>query len=82
VGGGSADLYGPVWITVTYIILIGFMGNFTVYMVDSLGFDFMESVYANILGTVTIFLIAEILFYPTVLSCLGGFIMTKDVTFK
>lgn len=41
VGGGKADLYGPMWLTATYIILMGFMGNFTVYLVDSMSFEFM-----------------------------------------
>jgi hypothetical protein len=58
---------------------MGFMGNFTVYMVDNISFSFMEQQYANTFGTVAIFTIAEILFYPAILSCLGGYIPSKDV---
>lgn len=59
---------------------MGFMGNFTVYLVDSMSFDFMEEMYGNTFGTVAIFTIAEVLFYPAILSCLGGFISSKDVS--
>ena len=58
---------------------MGFMGNFTIYLVDAISFGFMENHYANTFGTVAIFTIAEILFYPSILHCLGGFILTKDV---
>lgn len=81
-GGGKADLYGPIWLTVFYIALMGFMGNFVVYMVDVVSFDFMEEHYANTFGTVVIFTIAEILFYPAFLGCLGGFMSSKDVNLK
>jgi hypothetical protein len=64
---------------VGYIALMGFMGNFTVYMVDMVSFDYMEEHYANTFGTVGIFMIAEILFYPSILNCLGGFMASKDV---
>jgi len=58
VGGGKPDLYGPVWLVLGYVVLVGFMGNFALYMVDSLGFDFVEQHYANIFGTTFIFIIS------------------------
>lgn len=58
---------------------MGFMGNFSIYMVDSLSFEYMEEHYANAFGIVLIFTIAEVLFYPSIVSCLGGFIVTKEV---
>lgn len=79
IGGGEADLFGPLWITLSYVAIMGFMGNFTVYLVDAISFKFMENRYANTFGTVAIFTIAEIIFYPSILHCLGGFMLTKDV---
>lgn len=42
VGGGKADLYGPLWLSLVYVALMGFMGNLIVYLVDTVTFDFLE----------------------------------------
>lgn len=78
-GDRGADLFGPIWICLFYILLTGFMGNFAIYLVDTYGFEFMEQHYANIFGTVLIFTVAEIVFYPPILGCLGGKIEVEEV---
>jgi hypothetical protein len=79
IGGGIADLYGPVWLILTYIALVGFMANITVYLNDQISFSFNEDMYSTVLGIVLLFSIAQILFYPAIIGCLGGFITTQEV---
>jgi hypothetical protein len=58
IGGGRADLYGPVWLVLAYIALAGFMGNFTIYLNDQISFSFMEAHYGSLFGIVLLFTLA------------------------
>ena len=66
------ELYGPLWIAVTYIIFLGLAANLNNYFIqpENYKFDLQLMVYA--VGLTVIFQIAEPLIYSAVIGCLGG----------
>jgi hypothetical protein len=65
-------MYGPLWLSITYIILLGLASNINNYFLDTTTFTFDADYIVKALGFSIIFLLAEILIYPAAVGCLDG----------
>lgn len=79
VGGGKPDLYGPIWMTLTYVIVMGFSANLNVYFIDHTDYEFEQSYYLQIIGICVLFFLIELILYPSMIKCLGGFVSSDEV---
>jgi hypothetical protein len=52
------DLYGPLWLTITYIILLGITANINNYFANSTAFTFEGNYIIQAIGFAIIFLLA------------------------
>lgn len=72
-------MYGPLWLSITYIILLGLVSNINNYFFDTTNFTFNGDYIVKALGFSIIFLLAEILIYPAAVGCLDGEMSNPEV---
>lgn len=73
------DMYGPLWLSITYIILLGLAANINNFFAKQDGFTFDPEYIVEAVGFSIIFLIAEILIYPAAVGCLDGEMSSPEV---
>jgi hypothetical protein len=73
------DMYGPLWLTITYIILLGLTSNINNYFANSTSFTFDANYVVKAVGFSLIFMLAEILIYPAAVGCLDGEMSNPEV---
>jgi len=76
----TPDLYGPLWLTITYIILLIICANLNDYFISGNDQYIFNTDYGPpIIGIVLIFTIAEGLVYKSVIGCLKGAMLSAEV---
>ena len=73
-------MYGPLWLTVAYIIILGVAANLNEYFIKPENYKFSNDIVFQGLGINVIFRLAEPLIYGAVIKCLGSYIMSPQVT--
>jgi hypothetical protein len=71
----SADLYGPLWLTVTYIIILGLCANLNDFFAQGgkvNDFTFSTDHLSVAVGLNILFRLLEILLYPAIIGCMDG----------
>lgn len=76
---GKTELYGLVWLTIAYIIILGVAANLNEYFIKPENYKFNNNIVFEGLGMNVIFRLAEPLIYSAVINCLGGFIPSNKV---
>ena len=76
------DLYGPMWLTGTYMIMLMICANLNDYFISANDQYIFNTDYCpQIIGIVFIYSLAESLVYKAVIGCLKGNIRTSQVIF-
>lgn len=79
------DLYGPIWLMVTYSIVLALASNLNDYFSlqnHNLPFVFQTSYVAQAITLNLVFRLAEIFVYPAVMGCLDGALTSTEVSIK
>lgn len=72
-------MYGPFWLTFTYIIILGLAANLNQYFIMPQNYSFKNEYMMTALGVTVIFKFAEPFIYSAVIKCLGGHISSSEV---
>jgi hypothetical protein len=78
INDGKAELYGIIWMILTYSIVLGLSATLNLFFIDPENFVFDNSMMISALGISVVFQIAEPLIYSSVVGCLGGFIYSNQ----
>ncbi len=79
----TPDLYGPMWLTITYMILLMICANLNDYFISANDqYIFNTDYCSEIIGIVFMYTIAEGLVYRAVVGCLKGNMKTSEVDFS
>ena len=76
------DLYGPVWMIVTYTIVLALASNLDSYFSlakNHAPFVFSTALITAALALNLLFRLVEIFTYPAVMNCLDGELSNKEV---
>jgi hypothetical protein len=76
---GKAELYGFLWLSLTYVIILGIAANLNEYFTLSVHYVFNTTLVLKALGISAIFLISEPFIYYGVVKCLGSYVTTIEV---
>lgn len=78
----TPDLFGPLWLTASYIVLLTICANLNDYFISGNDqYIFNTDYFSVIIGIVLIYTLAEALVYKAVVGCLKGDISTSEVFF-
>ena len=72
-------MYGPLWLTIAYIIILGVASNLNEYFIKPENYKFNNDIVFQGLGINIIFRGAEPFIYGAVIKCLGSFIPSNQV---
>lgn len=76
------DIYGALWLIITYIILLSLAANFNDYFghgAHATTFHFHPEYLTHAVALSVLFRMAEILIYPSVVGCLDGELSSTEV---
>lgn len=78
----TPDLYGPMWLTCTYMIMLMICANLNDYFISANDqYIFNTDYCSQIIGIVFIYTLAEAMVYRAVIGCLKGNMRLSDVIF-
>lgn len=76
---GKPELYGFLWLSITYVIILGIASNLNEYFAYGSQYVFNTELMLKALGISAIFLIPEPFIYGAIVKCLGGSISSIEV---
>lgn len=77
IGEGRTELYGMLWMSITYIVILGFSANLNEYFIAQPSFRFQKQLMLEGMGITALFQISSIFIYAAVVKCLKGEIPYK-----
>jgi hypothetical protein len=75
------DLYGPLWLTITYIILLALCANLNDYFSfgSKADYVFRKDYLSSALALTFFVRVAETIIYPAIMGCLDGEMSNTEV---
>jgi hypothetical protein len=77
------DLYGPLWLTITYIILLALCANLNDYFSfgSKADYVFRKDYLSSALALTFFIRLAETIIYPAIMGCLDGEMSNTEVLY-
>ena len=75
-------MYGPIWLIVTYVVVLGFTANLNDYFSlssNNIPFTFVTPYLGTAMALNAIFRGVEIFVYPSIMGCLDGELSNTEV---